>query len=882
MTLLDKRSVVLRRAPALPSGPLPIPEMDHAEDHRPTPRTATDVYRPHPRKITWRGASALAIGGSNQSIFLIAALLAAQGSAAIPLLAIGLLLSYLATPGWIELSCMFPDRVGGIAASCAEAFRPYGSVLANLTGVCYWWGWVPTCGITALFSADALHDWFLPHVSVKLLGITLVLLFMGVNLCGLKWAVRLAVPVAVIAFALALGTGLIPIFAGTVDWHRALDFHLIGAFDGTFGKLTSAMAGLYLIGFAAPAFEAAACHIGEMKAPDSDQPRAMWCSGAMASVYFVLIPVVWLGLFGSATLQGELTSVLGPSFAPLFGAGAKACACAFIAFNMFSGTIQPLSGASRTLSQLSEDGLLPRSLGYRQPRTDAPIVAIVITAAASIAFQFGGKGFENDFIAAANLTYLIGIGAPSIAVWLLRRHEPDRPRPYRAKTISIRLGVAAAVVWLLTTTLGFEQFGLPIVIFGLALAYSGSLAYVWRLSSDRRRDRRPRQWRSIHAKLTGAMLAVLILDGFGYLLAVNHVTSSDATLITGLKDIFVTVGLLTIGVGLVLPGMVAHTAGQVSGAARELASVTLAELTSAMEAMAAGDLDHTHVTVDIHPIEVRSKDEIGEMATNVNVMLREAAVAASALDVASEELRVHRDELERLVTERTDALIEARQEIEETEFQRQQDKALMTERDRIARDLHDTVIQRLFAVGLSLQSTKEMRDPDMATRHIEVAIEGLDATVSELRTAIYELEESNTSGKFRSSLMELTRELAPVLGFSPAVTFSGPVDLTIGPSLTAEILSVVRESLTNVAKHAHATAVDLAVAVTDVLVLVVIDDGVGLPDGFASDRTGGYGLGMGNMSARAEALGGELRVERPDGGGTCIVWTVPLEGADSN
>ena len=96
---------------------------------------------------------------------------------AVPLLAVGLLLSYMATPGWIELSCMFPNRVGGIAATCAEAFRPYSAVLANLTGVCYWWGWVPTCGLTAIFAAEAIHQWYLPHVPVKLMATLIVLAF---------------------------------------------------------------------------------------------------------------------------------------------------------------------------------------------------------------------------------------------------------------------------------------------------------------------------------------------------------------------------------------------------------------------------------------------------------------------------------------------------------------------------------------------------------------------------------------------------------------------------------------------------------------------------------------------------------------------------------
>ena len=98
------------------------------------------TIRPHPRTLGWVGTTALAMGGSNQSLFLLGALLLAQGSAAVPLLVVGLLLSLAAMPGWIELLLMWPDRVGGIAAVCGEAFRPYSAVLANLAGTCYWWG----------------------------------------------------------------------------------------------------------------------------------------------------------------------------------------------------------------------------------------------------------------------------------------------------------------------------------------------------------------------------------------------------------------------------------------------------------------------------------------------------------------------------------------------------------------------------------------------------------------------------------------------------------------------------------------------------------------------------------------------------------------------
>ena len=182
------------------------------------------------------------------------------------------------------------------------------------------------------------------------------------------------------------------------------------------------MAGLYLIGFAAPAFEAAACHVGETIDPEpqraarhAGQPRAM------AGVYFVVLPVVWLGVLGPGQLGKDLALVLGPTFAPLLGSFGKAAAIWFIILNMFHGTMQPLAGAARTLSQLSEDGLLPRFLAWRST-TDCPWAATLLTASMAIIFLIMGDPIW--LIAAANFTYLISICMPNIAAWLLRRDLP--------------------------------------------------------------------------------------------------------------------------------------------------------------------------------------------------------------------------------------------------------------------------------------------------------------------------------------------------------------------------------------------------------------------------------------------------------------------------
>jgi len=629
-----------------------VPRPRQAPDHV-VSATGKDTHKDtgHPRTLGWFGTTALAMGGSNQSLFLLTALISTQGGAAVPLLGIGLLLSWAAAPGWTELVCMYPNRVGGIAATCAEAFRPYSPVLANLTGVCYWWGWVPTCGLTALLSASALHHWYLPQIPITLMAIVIVLAFMALNLSGVARTARVVKLIALGSAALAFGSALIPIFSGTVNWHQATTWNLTTPFAGVFGGLTSAMAGLYLIGFAAPAFEAATCHVGETRDPGRNVPRAVFASGAMASVYFVVLPIVWLGVFGEHGLDSrygaDLAQNLGPTFAPLLGAAGKAAAIWFMVLNMFHGTVQPLAGAARTISQCAEDGLLPRSLEKRN-RYDAPWLATVLTAAFSIVFLVAGDPVW--MIAAANFTYLISIGLSSVAVWLLRRHAPAKLRPYRAPRGTIILGVLAAGVWAVSTVLGFQQFGLPTVLFGLGLAYSGAAAYSWRKRSDRIARGEPPMRRSLHLKLTGAMLAVMALDGAGYLVAIANVEHGHPILVTVLEDIFVAVAMLTVTVGLVLPGMIAHATTQVATAAQRLTSGTVADLTRAMQALGRGDLESARARPMAERVDVRSRDEVGAMAVAFNSMQDEIAKAAVSLDSAREQMRNSRDHLEHLAS----------------------------------------------------------------------------------------------------------------------------------------------------------------------------------------------------------------------------------------
>jgi signal transduction histidine kinase len=199
---------------------------------------------------------------------------------------------------------------------------------------------------------------------------------------------------------------------------------------------------------------------------------------------------------------------------------------------------------------------------------------------------------------------------------------------------------------------------------------------------------------------------------------------------------------------------------------------------------------------------------------------------------------------------------------------------LLEDQERIARDLHDTVIQRLFATGLALQGAARLIADPEARRRIDQAVDELDGTVRQIRTVIFDVERppGDRSLGLRTDVLDLAREAERSLGFAPRVVFDGPVDTLVGPAVAAEVLATLREALSNVARHASATQVDVAVSVSDGLQLRVTDDGVGFDP--AQVRRGS--LGVASMQTRAHQFGGELRLGPGAHGGTDLVWTVPL------
>jgi signal transduction histidine kinase len=195
--------------------------------------------------------------------------------------------------------------------------------------------------------------------------------------------------------------------------------------------------------------------------------------------------------------------------------------------------------------------------------------------------------------------------------------------------------------------------------------------------------------------------------------------------------------------------------------------------------------------------------------------------------------------------------------------------AVFEDRDRIGRDLHDLVIQRLFAIGLTLENASRLAERPEVTTRLSAAVDDIDATIKDIRRTIFELSAPPESRDLRAQLGDALEVVAPALGFLPHLTTVGPVDAAVADEVRGHLLAVLREALANAARHAAATTVEVVVAVGDEVVLTVRDDGVGY-------RPRERRSGVRNMTERAESLGGTLTVATRAEGGTELVWRVPV------
>ncbi|MEV4471941.1 GAF domain-containing protein [Nonomuraea sp. NPDC049504] len=197
---------------------------------------------------------------------------------------------------------------------------------------------------------------------------------------------------------------------------------------------------------------------------------------------------------------------------------------------------------------------------------------------------------------------------------------------------------------------------------------------------------------------------------------------------------------------------------------------------------------------------------------------------------------------------------------------------LLEDRDRIAKDLHDVVIQRLFATAMTLMSTVRLVERPEASKRLQHAIDELDETIRQIRSSIFALQGTREDivPSLRAQIVDLVEGAGGHLGFMPGLRMEGQIDTLVPEQVAEHLLAVLREALSNVVRHSHATRAEVSIVVADRrLNLTVSDNGVGLGEG-------GRRSGLRNIEERAGRLGGTAELESPEEGGTRLIWHVPL------
>lgn len=320
---------------------------------------------------------------------------------------------------------------------------------------------------------------------------------------------------------------------------------------------------------------------------------------------------------------------------------------------------------------------------------------------------------------------------------------------------------------------------------------------------------------------------------------------------------------------------IVHTARAVSGAR---ATVLLATHATDGDAVAAdpADLDLVRELVDrirrdllldasAPPQRLKVGGDLEAVVIPVRAHLAPVAALAALFDKSSPLEDANERELLASFADQAALALDRGQALAE-----RQELALISDRERIARDLHDVVIQQLFATGLQLHGVASLASSPEVARRIDETVSSLDETIKAIRGTIFELQDKQRSS-LRSGIRSLVRDYVPVLGFSPTVRTSGPIDTTVPGHVHDQVLAVLREAISNVARHALAESADVELLVSaHELVLRVADDGIGMPSDPAES-------GLRNVRRRAADLGGELEVLPGSGRGTTLVWRVPLD-----
>jgi len=616
-------------------------------------------------RIGWLAAVAFGIAG-NISLFTLGPVLQSVGKIGILLFIVGMIVAWIGGFLWIKVILRHQDKVGGVAVNCFESYRTRSPLLLTLVCFGYWLSWVVQAAFSAQFCATAITEWLsLTQISSMMLSIGIMIFFIGCGLVKLTIVARIIVPIACVTVLLSLLSGILPILAGNVHWGEQALMSVQLPFAGWFGYLTVLMSGFYLVSWIVPAYEVTTCLAGEMKNGEKNIPKAFIVSGILSGLFFVLLPIIWLSVLGFDNLIADYTAgknwlnfeLLFPGFGKTF---ASTCGSFLIISFMLCSGIGSIVGPSRTLVQLAEYGLFPK-IFQRRLENGAPWIAVGVAGLLSILTLY----FEAPvwLMSATNFGYLSCMIIATLGVWLISKEGTENNVLNSSRNIELSTLVVCGI-WFASIIFGYQQYGMYAVFNGILFIFLAILPYAWRKVGDGFQKGEKINWHSMNISLRMLFFGVTLLNVVGYLLALKQLPQTGS-LVVFLNDIFVTVVLTSIVIGLLLTDSVAYASMQIAAVSRQLSQTTMVELVQAMKALGRGVLEKTHINFKKILLKSNRKDELGIMANSFDELETQVESVIENIDTTREQLNTAREELvnanqllEKRVQERTAELSE--------------------------------------------------------------------------------------------------------------------------------------------------------------------------------------------------------------------------------
>lgn len=423
-------------------------------------RTGTIEGHALERHVSWKSAAVISMGGSILVAVSLGAMAADLGAASIFVWTFTGILGVLQCLLIAEMAGMFPHKSGGTAVYTHEAFKHKSTIPGAVSNWGYWLGWIPVIPVNLVLIAGYLKGTITPHANTLVVAIVLAIVLYSVNYFGLKPGVWSSVLMAVCAMGPLAVIALSPIF-------RASLFHAAYVFPITplHGSWTSGVSWLlifkwmFIAVWSSYAFESASSVMAELKNPTKEGPKAMIAASAVGMFAYGVVPFMLLAMVGVEVLSKDPSVAFLPAATAIFGKTGASLVVVMLVAALLLGAQTAIIGSSRTVYEMSRDGLTLKQFGHLN-KFGVPDKGMIWDCSITLLMLLIFKDNVINMVGASTIGYLMVWMLLPLSFILLRRNQPDTPRPFKLPKVFLSIAAFCLVFnWILFFVGGFQWGG---------------------------------------------------------------------------------------------------------------------------------------------------------------------------------------------------------------------------------------------------------------------------------------------------------------------------------------------------------------------------------------------------------------------------------------